>query len=377
MRFKPSGLWKYFFIIITFIIPFVIWGIIVILSDNPPVEKIEKCRESISKARKIEAEIYSPDEFNKAEKIWNSALLEWQIQNEKPIALRKFDKLSKDIDEANELAELSYKNSKKNRSKLQHELSSSINELKEISNQTQLLCNKLPLNHKIRERLTPAILKLSEAEAAFNRENLTLSKKKIEEVRPIINNLQKITTEILNEYFNDFETWKKLNEEMISISKKNRSVSLVIDKFSRKCYVYKSGKLVRDFDVELGKNWIGDKQFRGDLATPEGKYNITKKKNSSETKYYKALLINFPNSDDKERFKDAKKQGKIPANAQIGGLIEIHGDGGKGIDWTEGCIALKNSDMDKLFSLCTIGTPIAIIGSLKTLDEIFAQLKDY
>jgi len=377
MSFKHNRFWTFFLIITSIIIPFAIWGIVVILSDNPPVEKIEKCRKSISKARKIEAEIYSPDEFYKAEQIWNSALLEWQIQNEKPIALRKFDKLSKDIDEANELAELSYKNSKKNRIKLQHELSSSISELKEISNKTQMLSNKLPLNHKIRERLTPAIFKLSEAEAAFNRENLTLSKKKIEEVRPIINNLQKITTEILNEYFNDFEIWKRLNEEMISISKRNRSASLVIDKFSRKCYVYKSGKLILDFDVELGKNWLGDKQFRGDFATPEGIYKITKKKNSSETKYYKALLINFPNSDDKERFKDAKKQGKIPANAQIGGLIEIHGDGGKGIDWTEGCIALKNSDMDKLFSICTIGTPIAIIGSLKTLDEIFAQLKDY
>jgi len=108
------------------------------------------------------------------------------------------------------------------------------------------------------------------------------------------------------------------------------------------------------------------------MATPEGKYKIVKKKNSKDTKYHKALLIDFPNENDKARFKKAKEQGIIPRNANIGGLIEIHGHGGKGADWTEGCVALENEDMDKLFSLCSVGTPLVIVGSLKSIDELFS-----
>jgi murein L,D-transpeptidase YafK len=153
-------------------------------------------------------------------------------------------------------------------------------------------------------------------------------------------------------------------------SKTHSSVSLVVDKFSRKCIVYKSGKIIREFDVELGINWLGDKVQKGDRATPEGKYTITVKKSGRNTIYYKALLINFPNAEDKRRFNHQKSAGNISRNALIGGSIEIHGGGGKGIDWTDGCVALTNKDMDNLYALCSVGTPVAIVGSLTPLDKL-------
>jgi murein L,D-transpeptidase YafK len=160
---------------------------------------------------------------------------------------------------------------------------------------------------------------------------------------------------------------------MRRLSKNGNSTSIVVDKFSKKCIVYKSGKKYKEFEVELGMNWLGDKKHRGDKATPEGKYSIVAKKSGNKTIYHKALLINFPNEEDKRQFASEKAKGNIPRSYNIGGSIEVHGGGGKGIDWTEGCVALHNKDMDQLYSLCSVGTPIAIVGSLVPLDEIFEK----
>jgi murein L,D-transpeptidase YafK len=108
---------------------------------------------------------------------------------------------------------------------------------------------------------------------------------------------------------------------------------------------------------------MGDKQQRGDRATPEGRYSITTKKSAGQTTYYRALAINYPNADDLARFKKAVKSGALPPGANPGGLIEIHGSGGKGAHWTEGCVALKNEDMRVLFERVSVGTPVTIVGS--------------
>ena len=81
-----------------------------------------------------------------------------------------------------------------------------------------------------------------------------------------------------------------------------------------------------------------------------------------------AEVLNAPNYLCKE-FNNMIKRGQLPSGAKIGGLIEIHGDGGKGGNWTEGCVALKNSDMDVLYKFVESGTPVTIIGSTLPLDQ--------
>ena len=91
--------------------------------------------------------------------------------------------------------------------------------------------------------------------------------------------------------------------------------------------------------------------------------HITQKKGHGKTVYTLALLLDYPNSQDRERFKEAKARGEIPHNARIGGLIEIHGSGGRGYDWTEGCAALSDEDMKWLFHRVQVGTPVFIVGT--------------
>jgi hypothetical protein len=73
-------------------------------------------------------------------------------------------------------------------------------------------------------------------------------------------------------------------------------------------------------------------------------------------------MLDYPNERDKERFRKAVQRGEIARGASIGGLIEIHGEGGRGGDWTDGCVALTNNEMDDLFDRVSVGTLVTIVG---------------
>ncbi len=133
--------------------------------------------------------------------------------------------------------------------------------------------------------------------------------------------------------------------------------------------------MVKSFKAEFGPNWLGTKMHKGDGATPEGVYLVVHKKERRKTIYHKALLLNYPNEDDKIRFAKNKKSGKILPGTEIGGLIEIHGEGGKGFDWTNGCVALNNHDMDYLFRSVTDNTPVVIVGSVEPIEK-YTRLED-
>ncbi len=135
--------------------------------------------------------------------------------------------------------------------------------------------------------------------------------------------------------------------------------SLVLNKQKRELIAYSAGKQVKKYRVSLGKNPIGHKNFEGDMKTPEGSYIINDKNPNSG--YHRNLGISYPNEKDKEF---AKSLGKSP-----GGDIKIHGlRNGTGFlgkfqrykDWTLGCIAVTNAEIEELFDRVEIGTPIQI-----------------
>ncbi|PKP41976.1 MAG: hypothetical protein CVT95_12630 [Bacteroidetes bacterium HGW-Bacteroidetes-12] len=353
----------------------VVLGSISILNNNPPIEKIEQSRKLIAKAIEAEANIYSPKELKLAETYWKEAMDDWKLNNGKSSLFRKFEKTSVLADLAMENAKISRVNAIQRKKEIKAEVERNILEFKRKLKYVEFATSKLPLNHNIRKNLTPIAIILNEAEMAYARNNFITARDRLESISQKVDNLNKKTTDLLDDYFKDYSKWVDLNDEMRKWSKANNSVSLVVDKFSRTCIVYKAGKKHKEFDVELSINWLGDKIQSGDKATPEGKYKVTLRKSGKKTIYHKSLEINFPNADDKIRFEQEKSKGNIPRNAKIGGSIAIHGGGGRGIDWTEGCVALENGDMDKLYSLCSVGTPVAIVGSLVSLDKIFEEFQ--
>ena len=134
---------------------------------------------------------------------------------------------------------------------------------------------------------------------------------------------------------------------------------LLVEKAKRRMTAYSNNKPVRVYIISLGDNPIGHKQFEGDEKTPEGIYTIDGKNPNSS--YYKNLGISYPNAAD---IKFAKSKGKSP-----GGAIKIHGlaphfqDIGalhRLNDWTDGCIAVTNDEMEELFTRTPVGIPIHI-----------------
>lgn len=159
--------------------------------------------------------------------------------------------------------------------------------------------------------------------------------------------------------------WQDWVEATISESRKRGRRALVADKRQRRLDVYEHGRLVASFTMELGANGLSPKRHSGDRATPEGRYKVVQIKNTGQTKYYKALLIDYPNGEDLQRYWGLRREGAIPRGVGPGNLIEIHGEGGRGKDWTDGCIALTNPDMDKLFRMVEVDMPVTIVGSYR------------
>ena len=128
---------------------------------------------------------------------------------------------------------------------------------------------------------------------------------------------------------------------------------IVVHKQRREMLLLRGESILRQYRIALGPNPARHKLQEGDGRTPEGRYVIDYR--NPRSKYHLSLHISYPNADDLARARDA---GVSP-----GGDIMIHGlrDGtAPSGDWTQGCIAVTNEEMDEIWSLVPDGTPIVI-----------------
>ena len=134
---------------------------------------------------------------------------------------------------------------------------------------------------------------------------------------------------------------------------------LLIDKSDRKLYLYSEGEVLRSFDISLGLMPDGPKQREGDFRTPEGSYKLSFRNPNSD--YFLSIQISYPNQSDVARAR--------AANVNPGGQIMIHGFPNEprysesryqSWDWTDGCIAVSNSDMVDIWLMTEEETPIDI-----------------
>ncbi len=166
------------------------------------------------------------------------------------------------------------------------------------------------------------------------------------------------------------EEMRKNNEwvmKTLDESKRLRITAIVIDKLRYRLYLIDKGVVGIELPIELGFNPVEDKRIEGDGCTPEGFYKITEKRDIGKTKFYRGFMLNYPNELDKREFADLIASRDVPQEALIGGLIMIHGRGSGldpsngGANWTLGCVALSNEDIDRIFGLVGVGTPVTIV----------------
>jgi lipoprotein-anchoring transpeptidase ErfK/SrfK len=134
---------------------------------------------------------------------------------------------------------------------------------------------------------------------------------------------------------------------------------ILIEKSARRLMLISQGEVLKTYKIALGGNPIGPKERKGDNKTPEGTYVIDARHRDSQ--YYLSLRISYPNERDKNR---AKELGVSP-----GGDIMIHGikngfswvgDAHAKVDWTKGCIAVTNKEIEEIAKAAPNGTTVEI-----------------
>lgn len=135
---------------------------------------------------------------------------------------------------------------------------------------------------------------------------------------------------------------------------------IVVEKAARRLVLFKDGAILREYAVALGSSPLGAKAQEGDGRTPEGRYTIDFK--NAQSAYHLSLRISYPDAADRQA---ADARGVSP-----GGDIMIHGlPNGLGAigaahrlsDWTDGCIAVTNAEIEEIWTLTPLGTPIEIV----------------
>ena len=138
---------------------------------------------------------------------------------------------------------------------------------------------------------------------------------------------------------------------------------VIIKKSTHMLYLSANGKIYKKYHISLGLNPVGAKMIEGDMRTPEGLYILDWRQESKL--YNKSIHISYPNEKDRAKAREL--------NASAGGMIMIHGTPSSWslspfgdwlpmlLDWTEGCIAMSNDDMEEVWERTTNGTPIYIL----------------
>jgi len=147
--------------------------------------------------------------------------------------------------------------------------------------------------------------------------------------------------------------------------KDENEVTLVrIDKSDHKLELLAGSRVVKTYKVAIGIGGMGPKQFEGDMTTPVGRYQVTTR---FRPLFHQFIGVSYPNDNDRARYAELKRQGKVPEGRGVGHGIGIHGVGSRKLsgvhkqeDWTHGCIAMDDEEIDEFGSLVSEGTPIEI-----------------
>lgn len=356
----------YLFVTVFFL--FVAYSVFIYTSNKPPLNEINTARESLANAKKKLAGRYASETLKEAESYYNWSMKEWETQNSVFFIFRDYS-LTRDLAlKSISKSTIAGDEAKTVKNKIKGNVESKLSSLRVQITRFEKYYKNLVLGKSTINAFNQGKTQFMEAQIEYNKHNFQQATKLSQKAAENISRAEKSAHFKLIEFYKNYPVWEKNTKLAYNLSKKGQTV-ILIDKIQSTLIILKGGKEYKLYASEFGKSWMGDKTYSGDMATPEGVYKVLEKKSKANTKYYKALLLNYPNKEDQKRYNTLVKSGEISKKTGIGGLIEIHGDGGKGVHWTDGCIALENKEMDTVFSQCSVDTPVIIVGSRLPLDD--------
>jgi len=329
-----------------------------------PAELRASALAAYEKASRRPGSAWAPDELRIASDALRAALLDCSRQENRLFVLRDYRPVTPDLVRAQALAVQAEHFGDERREEALADAEAAVREARAIEAHALALVAVTTLPRAQRAHLLRARLLVREAEALVRQGDalaaLERALRSEAELRSAVGPALAAAERFRSQ--GQVATWRRWIEDTRRVSRATGEPAILVFKEKNLLILLSRGIPVRRYGAEVGANALGVKARQGDRATPEGRYRIVKKRDRGQSIYHRALLLDYPNAADRERFATAKRRGEIPRGSAIGGLIEIHGEGGRGQNWTDGCVALSNAEMDDLFARVGIGTRVTIVG---------------
>jgi hypothetical protein len=351
---------KVVLVVVLILIVFCGLGVFFYPGQNPPTQFLNQAKLALNQAAKASALRYAEPTYRSAQQLMQKGWMEMARQNGKVALFRDYRLADSLLLLA---AQMAHQASSQAQERIHNLDSLAEFERSELENELRLCRDALDggswANFKAERYWSLADMSLKTSELLLQQEEYEEARQTAEEGRKSLHQLVSLLAEYANDEAKNVVVWRRWVQETLNDSKANGTYAIIVDKAAHKTYLIRAGELVHAYKSELGYNSVHQKLFSGDGATPEGKYRISNVKRVS--RFYRALLIDYPNQMDRNRFSENKRKGIISPYARIGGLIEIHGGGGQCRDWTDGCVALTDKEMDHIMQYVTVGTPVTIV----------------
>jgi hypothetical protein len=307
---------------------------------------------------------WAPEALHAADGALRRAFLAWSREGSRLPPLRDFRPVAGELARAEALALEAGRLGEELREEGRAAAEQAVRDARSVEGHAEALVAATTLPRHERAHLQRARLLLREAEALLREGEIEAARRRADLSRAELVEALGPSLEAAERYTSREQVarWRRWIEETRAWSRTTGEPAILVLKEKNVLVLLSRGAPVRTYDAEIGANALGFKQRQGDRATPEGRYRVVAKKDHGRSRYYRALLLDYPNAADRERFAAAQRRGEIPRGARIGGLIEIHGEGGRGQNWTEGCVALSNPDIDDLYGRVGVGTRVTIVG---------------
>ncbi len=339
-------------------------------SEPPAPTEIQLALTQETELWRAGASIYTPESYQQYLSALNSARDLYTRERSRMVWFRDYQPIARSFAQVHAMGE-----------KMQGEVQTvALQQSAEIAKTAEALDKRITLLKELAaelkdrrlamRKLTQADIRIEDAKRLAKERRSKEANEKLVAARIDIDAVIKTLRPLLVRYADrqQIARWKSQVDEALAASRREGKDVIIVRKVDRQLTLYRKGGRVRDFNAGFGFNFLADKLYSGDKATPEGEYKIVKKLPYS--RYYKALLIDYPNQEDQKRFALAKKKKLIPANVGIGNLIEIHGGGDDSM--TNGCISLQDPHIRDLFDQVEVGTPVVIVGTID-YDNIIAS----
>jgi hypothetical protein len=331
---------------------------------DAPIPLKYDARAALDAARERRADLYAPDLLLSAEAAYKDGLRALEVESARLGPIRDYHVAAARLETALRRARLAADVAGTRRRRLESSTGDLLATSRLSMENLEFLLRYLSPRTRSRAGLARARVLWEEAAAYRERGEMDAAVERAESASHELALLTETLGRIIGRHsasanMGQYRRWVR---ETIAESASTGGRAILVDKLRHTLTLLDAGRPIRTYRADIGLNGAQDKAFAGDKATPEGRYRIVEKRGPGQTRWYKALLLDYPNDEDRGRFERAQRRGLLPRRARIGGLIEVHGEGGRFQDWTDGCVALENRDMDELFDMVSVGTPVTIVG---------------